>query len=340
MPLLQKNAAMVAGCSFVLGLGWILGSDALVNALAGGDAALVQKLQTMKGITFVILMAGALYVFAAWVFARERAQAEEIQRMEEMLQVSQRLEALGTLSATVVHDFNNVIAVMRGAADLAKLEHYDPAKMPRRFAAIEDAIAKAGAIVQQLSHFMRHAPAQRRPQDLGTVILGVEGLLRQAVGGRVHVTFRVPKGLRSAEIDTGQVEQILLNLAVNARDAMEQSTRRELVFCLAESTLLRYRSVFRAEPTTGTFLLLSVEDTGCGIPPEQQVRIFSPFFTTKPEGRGTGLGLASVLRLMQQHGGWVEVDSAPGRGACFRLYFPTCATAVVDTTQPNVALAG
>jgi signal transduction histidine kinase len=211
--------------------------------------------------------------------------------------------------------------------------------MPRRFAAIDEAISKAGAIVQQLSHFMRHAPTQRQPQDLGAVILGVEGLLCQAVGGRVQVTFRVPKGLRRAEIDAGQIEQILLNLAVNARDAMEQSARRELVFSLAESTLLRYRSVFRPEPTSGTFLMLSVEDSGCGIPPEQQVRIFSPFFTTKPEGRGTGLGLASVLRLMQQHSGWVEVESAPGRGACFRLYFPTIVASAVEAPASNVALA-
>lgn len=320
----QKNAALVAGCSFVLGVAWILGSDALVNALAGGDSALVQRLQTTKGLAFVVLMALALYAFASWVFAREREQAEEIRRMEEMLQVSQRLEALGTLAATVAHDFNNVIAVMRGAAELAKLEHYEPEKMPKRFGAIEQAIGKAGAIVQQLAHFMRHAPAQRRPADLGAVILGVEGLLRQAAGGRVNVSFTVPTGLRSAEIDSGQIEQILLNLTVNARDAMEHSVRRELRFDLAERTLRRHRSVYRPEPASGDYLVLTVADTGCGIPSDHLVRIFSPFFTTKPEGRGTGLGLASVLRLMQQHQGWVEVDSAVSRGTRFRLYFPIC----------------
>lgn len=324
MPLIQKNAALVAGCSLVIGASWIVGSDALVAFVAGGDLELVQRLQTIKGIVFVVAMTATLYACAAWVFARERHQTEEIRRMEEMLQVSQRLEALGTLAATVVHDFNNVIAVIRGSADLAKLDGYLPEKMPKRLAAIEQAVGKAGAIVQQLSHFMRHAPQLRQPDDLGAVMVGVEGLLRQAVSSRVSLTIKVPPGLPRVDLDRGQVEQILLNLAINARDAMEHSVKRELVLSLEQRRLRHHRSLFLPQPANGDFLVLTVSDTGGGIPPDHLVRVFSPFFTTKPEGRGTGLGLASVLRLTQQHQGWVEVDSVVGKGTRFQLYFPVC----------------
>ena len=128
----DKHAALIAGVYLSVAMAWIIGSDALVAALSGSDPGTLQKWQTAKGIGFVVTMAGGIYFGTAWVMARQRRQLEELRRLEEMLQVSQRLEALGTLAATVVHDFNNVIGVIRGATDLARIEHYDPAKMPRR----------------------------------------------------------------------------------------------------------------------------------------------------------------------------------------------------------------
>ncbi len=335
----DKNAALIAGLYLALATAWIVGSDALVGALAGNDPVALQKWQTAKGVAFVMAMAAGIYALAAWALKRQRRQVEEIRSMEEMLQVSQRLEALGTLAATVVHDFNNVIAVIRGSTDLAKLEGYDSQKMPKRMATIEQSTEKANAIVQQLSHFMRHTPQVRRPGDLGDVLRRFEGMLRQAVGSRVQMSVEINSGLRPVELDRGQVEQILLNLAVNARDAMEASPRRELRFVVEGRRLKEHCSTFQALPVEGDYVVLAVSDTGSGIPADDLVRIFSPFFTTKPEGRGTGLGLASVMRLMQQHRGWVEVESTVGQGTVFHLYFPVCAEPARASASAGVGVA-
>lgn len=280
----HRKAAYSAGLYLVVATAWIVGSDALVASLAGSDPLALQKWQTAKGVGFVVAMATGIYLLTAWTLKRQRSQAEEIRRMEEMLQVSQRLEALGTLAATVVHDFNNVIAVIRGSTDLARLQGYDSQKMPRRLATIEQSIEKANAIVQQLSHFMRHTLQVRLPGDLGDVVRRFEGMLRQAVGSRVQMSVEIPPALRPVELDRGQVEQILLNLAVNARDAMEGSPRRVLRFVIENRRLNSHRSAFQTVPVEGDYAVLSVSDSGCGIAADDLVRVFSPFSPRSPKG--------------------------------------------------------
>lgn len=326
-PVLDKNALLIAAVYLGVTTAWIIGSDALVEFLAGGDLATVQHLQRVKGIGFMVATAVGLYVLIASSLARQRRQAEEMRRMEEMLSVSQRLEALGTLAATVVHDFNNIITVIRGMTELSSLDGYHSEKMPDRMRAIEKAADQAGHIVKQLTHFMHNAPHAFAPGDVAGVIVGFEPMLRQALGRRVTLRLAIPDEARPAvDHDRSQVEQILLNLAVNARDAMEGCPTCELTISAGLRTLSDHTSVFRPARVSGAFVVITVADTGCGIPPENIVRIFSPFFTTKPEGKGTGLGLASVLRLMQQHQGWVEAESERDVGTRFHLFFPALTT--------------
>jgi len=323
LPPLDKNALLVAVIYLGVSTAWIIGSDALVEVLAGGDLTTVHRLQMTKGIGFMVATAVGLYALVAASLARQRRQAEEMLRMEEMLSVSQRLEALGTLAATVVHDFNNVLTVIRGMTDLAALDGYDPAKVPGRIREIEKAADQATHIVKQLTHFMHNAPEAFAPGDVTAVVAGFEPMLRQALGRRVALQIVLAsEPCPAVDHDRGKVEQILLNLAVNARDAMDDCEQRELTLSVGVRTLIGHVSAFHPEPISGTFVVLTVADTGCGIPRENLERVFSPFFTTKPEGKGTGLGLASVLRLMEQHRGWVEAESDLGVGTRFHLFFP------------------
>lgn len=323
LPSPDKNALLIAGVYLGVSSLWILGSDALVESLAGDDVAVLQRMQLVKGIGFMVATAIGLYLLVASSLARQRRQAEELRRMEEMLSVSQRLEALGTLAATVVHDFNNVITVIRGMTELAALDGCAPERMPSRMKEIERAADQAGGIVRQLSAFMHNAPQSFAPGDVAVVVQDFEPMLRHALGRRVALQLDLAAEPRPAvDHDRRKVEQILLNLAVNARDAMEEIETAELRIGVAVRTLRGHRSRFRTEPTDGTFVIVSMTDRGCGIPEAHLEAIFSPFFTTKPEGKGTGLGLASVLRLMRQHRGWVEVESRPGQGTRFDLFFP------------------
>lgn len=328
LPVLDKNALLVAGIYLGVTTVWIIGSDALVEMLAGGELDEIQRLQTVKGIGFMAATAFGLYYLVASSLRRQRRQAEEMRRMEEMLGLSQRLEALGTLAATVVHDFNNILSVIRGMTDLAKLDGYDPDKVPTRLREIEKATDQARHVVTQLTRFMQNTPQTFAVGDVGTVIEGFAALLRQALGRRVILRLEIPDdALPQVEHDRGQVEQMLLNLVVNARDAMEARPVTEVVISIEPRILRGHASAFQPDPVSGSFVVITVADTGCGISPESLVRIFSPFFTTKPEGKGTGLGLASVLRLMQNHRGWVEVESESGVGSRFHLFFPAVVTA-------------
>jgi len=296
------------------------------EVLAGGNLALVQRLQMVKGIGFMVATAIGLYALVASSLARQRRQAEELRRVEELLSVSQRLEALGTLSATVVHDFNNILTVIRGMSDLARMDGYDPEKMPLRLREIGKATDQAGHIVKQLTHFMHNAPEAFAPGDVTAVIVGFEPMLRQALGRRVALRMDLPVGGGPVvDHDRGKIEQILLSLAVNARDAMEGGEVCELTISAQTQTLRGHTSAFQSSPISGDYFVVTVADTGCGIPAENLERIFTPFFTTKPEGKGTGLGLASVRRLVGQHQGWVEAESKLGAGSRFHLFFPVAA---------------
>jgi two-component system, cell cycle sensor histidine kinase and response regulator CckA len=301
---------------------WIWGSDWLVAFLASGSAEAVDFLQSAKGTAFVAATGVALYLGTSAVHRRLDRYSAEKRVLAEHLAVSQRLEALGTLTGTVAHDFNNMIMIIRGAAEMARLEAEYPGVRQHHLETIERAANQADQMVRQMMQFMRAMPAVYRAERLDDVVYEVLPILRQAAGRQVQVDLRAGSDLPPVRFDRSQVERTLLNLVVNARDASVDAAEKCIVIEVAARRLQQHVSRFRSEPATGSFVALSVGDSGCGIPRENLDRIFTPFFTTKAKERGNGLGLTSVANVMQLHGGWVEVESTPGQGSVFTLLFP------------------
>lgn len=303
----------------IAAVGWIVGSDWVTSFLVGDDLARWSGLQTLKGLLFVGLMTVALYFL---VLRLHRVQ-ERNRQVEAMLRVSERMETVGSLAASLVHDLNNMLAVIRGFTELAKLEHGAEGSVRReRLADIEGAVVRANNMVAQLSGFLQHAPGDVSLIHAGDVLQQLEPLLRQAATRRVDFHLQLGDPLPPLAVDRGRLEQALLNLVVNARDAMEGLERRALTIEVSGCDLKKHSSPHQPRPASGRFVRIRVTDTGRGIPVDQQVRVFEPFFTTKPAGQGTGLGLPSVLSMAKHHGGWVELHSAPGRGATFDVYLP------------------
>lgn len=322
LPRFNRTAARIALTYTFLASVWIISSDWILASLVTGGEDTKVAFQNAKGAFFASVTGLGLYAAIAWALARQQRLEQEKKRVEEMLHVSQRLEALGSLAATVVHDFNNIIMVMRSMTELARMEDYAPAKMGERIHMIEKAAANAQQVVRQLTLFLRQERTGFAEIDLVAVVRDFVPMLNQVVTRSVTLAPRLPASPVLAQCDRMQVEQVLLNLTINARDAMAQCPVKALTVVVESVLLQEHRSLYRPEKVSGRFARITVSDTGCGIPVENLARVFEPFFTTKPVGQGTGLGLATAFRVMQQHGGWIEVQSRPGSGTRFDLYFP------------------
>ena len=332
----DRGAARIASIYFIVSIAWIFGSDWLALVLAGGNTRVFHLLENAKGVVFVTLTGLGLYLLVAVANARERKEAEERRLMEGMLAVARRLEALGTLAGTIAHDFNNIVAVIRGAANLVKLENYDAGNIRARIDEIERSAEQAGQLVQQLMLFMQNAPTSFAETDVARELAENLPLLQQAASRSVEVALRLEGDLPRVQLVSSQFHVALLNLVLNARDAVENAADKLIAIEARRRELRGYRSVFQPEPVSGTFVAVSVCDAGCGIPRSEMAQVFGPFYTTKPEGKGTGLGLTSVLKIMQTHHGWVEVESEVGKGSRFTLYLP----AVTPPTAPGGPVRG
>lgn len=333
----DRGAAQIASIYFLVSVAWILGSDWVAMLVAGGNARLFQLLENGKGIIFVTLTGAGLYLLVTLANARARKEAEEKRLMEGMLNAARRLEALGTLAGTLVHDFNNIIAVIRGMANLMKMENYDTKTVPARIDEIERSAAQAGQLVQQLMLFMQNAPTSFEEVDVGRQLTDSLPLLKQAATRLAEVTLSIDETLPRVKLVSSQFPVALLNLVLNARDAIEDTAEKKIMIEARVRQLDRYRSLFKPDPVSGTFVTISVTDTGCGIPHSDLVLVFGPFYTTKPQGKGTGLGLTSVLKVMQTHRGWVEVESEVGKGTRFTLFLPAVDHAAADAVPEHSA---
>ncbi|PAX06790.1 hybrid sensor histidine kinase/response regulator [Sphingomonas lenta] len=251
----------------------------------------------------------------------ERRVIEEVAergRAEEALRQSQKLEAIGQLTGGVAHDFNNLLTVIRSSADLLRRRELTEERRRRYVDAISDTADRAAKLTGQLLAFARRQALRPEVFDVAARVDGVADMLRTVLGARVELTIEGRCRPCPVEADAAQFETALVNMAVNARDAMDGEGRLTIGIDEAHA-LPPVRGHSGAE---GEFVIVSVADTGAGIPAEVMERIFEPFFTTKEVGRGTGLGLSQVFGFAKQSGGEVAVDSEPGRGTTFRLYLP------------------
>lgn len=252
---------------------------------------------------------------------RLREQINERERIEAALQQMQRLEAVGQLTAGVAHDFNNLLTViLTGASflerDLAKA-NLDKART--RLTHIREAGERGAKLTSQLLAFSRRQRLEPVPLNLNRTLAGLEELLSRTLGGNISVRLDLDPALWQALTDPTQTEMIILNLAINARDAMPDGGQLTLT---THNTCIDTRPQRPEDPEPGEYVMLSIRDTGCGMSEDVLAKVFEPFFTTKDIGKGSGLGLAQVFGFAKQSGGGVRIDTVPGRGTQVAVYLP------------------
>ena len=258
--------------------------------------------------------------------------------LEEQLRQVQKLEAIGRLAGGVAHDFNNLLTAVVGNASLLMQGLAKKAPEYELAAAIEQAAWRAAELTRQLLGFSRQTLLWLRPFNLNDSIAEVTTLLRRTIDPRVAVEVRRAADLPLVRADAGQMNQVLMNLCLNACDAMPDGGA--LTLETSRQALGAEHTQAFVESRPGTFVRLRVVDTGAGIAPEHLPRIFDPFFTTKAPGKGTGLGLAMVFGIVKQHDGWVECVSEPGRGTRFDVYLPVLTGPADDGASPTAAPSG
>ncbi len=250
-----------------------------------------------------------------------RRNEDALRERESELRQAQKMEAIGLLAGGVAHDFNNLLMAIQGYSELVLMNLDQNHKCRGDIDEILKASNRAAALTRQLLAFSRRQVLAPQVLSLDEVLAGTEKLLRRLIAEDIEISSTIAPDLGSVKADPGQIEQVLINLAVNARDAMPSGGR--LNFALANVHLDDSHSA-PLGLTPGRYVRLEVSDTGCGMPPEVVSRIFEPFFTTKEEGRGTGLGLATVYGIVQQSGGSIRVESRPGHGTTFQIDLPCC----------------
>jgi signal transduction histidine kinase/ActR/RegA family two-component response regulator len=240
--------------------------------------------------------------------------------LEVQLRQRQKMEAVGLLAGGVAHDFNNLLGVISGYAELVE-EQVPPGS--KTFASVEQirkAADRAAALTRQLLAFSRQQVLETRILDINLIVEEMSKMLPRLLGEDIELQSKLSPGIGEVKADQGQIEQVIMNLAVNARDAMPGGGR--LVISTEQILLEPDLALKRPHMMPGRYILLAVSDTGTGMDKQTQAHIFEPFFTTKERGRGTGLGLATVYGFVKQIGGYVWVESAPGAGSTFSIYLP------------------
>jgi two-component system cell cycle sensor histidine kinase/response regulator CckA len=258
--------------------------------------------------------------------------------LEEQLRQSQKMESIGQLASGVAHDFNNMLTIIQGHTSLLLSKPTLPPEIIDPIQAVYFAAERAARLTRQLLMFSRKNVMQLEPLDLREVVGHMSKMTERLIGENIALEFQPPEELPPVQGDSGMIEQVLLNLSVNARDAMPQGGT--LTISLAAMSIDPIFAERHPQARVGRFVRLRVTDTGTGMDTATLGHIFEPFFTTKEVGKGTGLGLATVYGIVKQHDGWVEVNSEPGKGATFDIMFPVINESTVTSkkeTSPDDA---
>ncbi|MBW2121415.1 MAG: PAS domain S-box protein [Deltaproteobacteria bacterium] len=244
----------------------------------------------------------------------------EQRRLEQKLRWSQKMEAVGRLAGGVAHDFNNILTVIEGNVYLAMMKSHLHGDIENALQEVLKASERAAKLTGQLLAFSRRQTISPRVIDLNEVLLNITKMLRRLIGEQIELVTLPADGLGRVEADPGQIEQVIFNLAVNARDAMPDGGK--LIFQTADVVLDQNYAARHVGVTPGSYVMMAVTDTGHGMSEETKASIFEPFFTTKEQGKGTGLGLATCYGIVKALGGNIWVYSEPGKGTTFRVYLP------------------
>jgi PAS domain S-box-containing protein len=264
---------------------------------------------------------------------------EELEKARAALLQSQKMEALGKLTGGVAHDFNNVLQVLRGNLELLEGRHGRDVWTRERLGKAIEAVEHGANLASQLLAFGRRQALEPIVVNLAVMLRCMDDLLRRALGETIHVETVISGGLWNTLVDPNHLENVVLNLAINARDAMPEGGK--LTLELSNAMLDDHYSALDADVREGQYVLLAITDTGTGMPADVLERAFEPFFTTKPEGQGTGLGLSMAYGFIKQSGGHIRIYSEPGHGTILKIYLPRSmeSAADVEPTEP-VALSG
>jgi PAS domain S-box-containing protein len=275
-----------------------------------------------------------LVVFVHDISVRKRHE-EERKGLEAQLHQAQKLESVGRLAGGVAHDFNNMLSVIIGHAGMALMTQGLPLQLKTNLTEIEKAAERSADLTRQLLAFARRQTIEPRLLDLNQAVAGMLKMLQRLIGENVHLSWKPASSLWRVKLDPSQVDQILANLCVNARDSIAAvgNLTIETANCAADHEYCERHPVL----VPGQYVRLSVTDDGCGIEAAELEHIFEPFYTTKEVGKGTGLGLATVYGIVKQNSGFIEVDSAAGRGSTFTIYLPRHDQQHLEPLSPEAA---
>ena len=322
-PAWAKREGMVAFAGYPL---------LVENRLVG-----VMAIFARKRLTETCLQAMASVANQLALGIERKVKEEALRKSEDQLRQSQKMDAIGQLAGGVAHDFNNLLTIILGYGDLLLARLRADAQALSFVTEIKKAGERAASLTHQLLAFSRKQLLDSKILDLNTIVSETDKMLGRLIGNDITLTTVLDPNLKLVKADPGQVGQVLLNLAVNARDAMPQGG--QLTIETSNAYLNDTYAQAHPEVQPGEHVLLAVSDTGCGMDAATKSRIFEPFFTTKELGKGTGLGLSTVFGIVKQSEGHISVDSEPGRGTAFKIYLPCHKEATVRAIGPSLALS-